>query len=126
MWNNYPDGMRESDIPGYNEYDITINAECGAPDVTLGFVDLDHVNAYILKIYNLVNKEFLKGKNPDLGVVLTRLDELKKIVNNPVKTEVHNCPFDDEVEAVGDGSEIYWTCPWCESEHQFTRDRDDY
>jgi hypothetical protein len=121
MWNNYPDGMRESDIPGWNEYDTSVtDATCDASDVTLSFVDLEIVESYLIKIYNLVNNEFLKINSDELKTILDKISELTKIIKHPVNAEVYNCPFNDDVEAVGDGNEIYWSCPWCQTEHQFT------
>ena len=125
MYNNYPDGMKESDIPGWNDWDTTIVGECNTADVKINVVDLEIVLNYLISIRKIVENDFAtNGDNPDLGVALDRINQLITMVRNPVSAEVYNCPFNGEVDALGSGNTLYWQCPWCETEHEWEMQHD--
>jgi hypothetical protein len=118
MYNNYPDGMRESDIPGWNDWDTTLDGTCDAPDVTVGLVDIDTFRVYLISIRKILENKFLPSNDENLKKAIDRVNELINLVNNPMKAEVYNCPFEGEVDAVGSGNTLYWNCPICQTEHE--------
>ena len=125
MYNNYPDGMRESDIPGWNDWDTVIYGTCDAPDVMVDVVDLDTFRSYLVSIRKILENKFLPTNDAGLKLAIDRVNELIKIANNPMKAEIYNCPFDGEVDAIGSGNTYYWQCPICEVEHEQEIPRDD-
>ena len=118
MYSNYPDGMRESDIPGWNDWDTTVDGTCGASDVMIDVVDVDMFRSNLLSIRKILENKFLPSNDAGLKLAIDRVNELLKFTNNPMNAEVHNCPFEGDVDAIGSGNTAYWQCPICEVEHE--------
>jgi hypothetical protein len=115
MW-NYPDGMRESDIPGWNEWETMIDATCNNA-MDLDFIDLDELKDMIKVITFLEAKDGMVGRANNFSIISKELQKVNNLLNNPTKFYVE-CDFKGEVEAICDGNSYGWQCPKCNAEHE--------
>jgi hypothetical protein len=115
MW-NYPDGMRESDIPGWNEWETMIDATCNY-GMDLKFVDPDELKDIVQRIASLVSKDGMAGRTNHFAEISKELEKANNLINDAPIFYVE-CDFKGEVEAICDGNSYGWQCPKCNAEHE--------
>jgi len=119
----YPAGMRESDIPGWDEREMEIYARCDAPDAEVRVADLDHALNIASWIKKLIENEINgveppKGYGPNLERALQKVENIKTVLSYKTTAVVDFCPFEGDVEALFSGGTAAWQCPICNAEHE--------
>lgn len=130
MYNNYPPGVRESDIPGYDQQEHVEHRECGATDVTLPVVDVYQIDSAVQGALGYIKRHQSGDAEPGrVGVPLldravNRLTYAVKLLNDEALNADTDCPFEGEVEVIYGGGTWGWECPLCGTEHQGEIERD--
>jgi hypothetical protein len=132
MYNNYPPGVRESDIPGYDDQYHTEHRQCGASDVSLLVVDVNEISSAVTAAVDYIKRH--QERDGESGVAaavtfldkaVTRLSYASKLLGDNMFVEA-DCPFEGEVDVLYGGGAWGWDCPLCGTEHQgdIKRERD--
>lgn len=132
MYNNYPPGVRESDIPGYDQREFMEHRTCDATEVMFKTIDVYSVDSAVQTALGYVKRhQDGDGESGVLGTPLldravSRLTYAVKLLNDEAYDVDGDCPFEGEVEVIYGGGTWSWECPLCGSEHQGEIKRDDY
>ena len=130
MYNNYPPGVRESDIPGYDQQEHVEHRTCGATEITLQVVDVGQVAMAVRDALGHIKRHQNGDGDPGrVGIPLldravNRLTYAAKLVNEEMLQADADCPFEGEVEVTYGGGTWGWECPLCGTEHQGEIERD--
>ena len=130
MYNNYPPGVRESDIPGYDDHYSTETRECGATEIKLKAIDVYdlsvHVEGALTSVKRHLSGDGEPGKIgiPHLDRAVNRLTYAVGLLKDQVLEADADCPFEGEVEVCYGGGTWSWECPLCGTEHQGDIERD--
>jgi len=107
---NYPDGMRESDIPGWWD---TESVKVCVSEKQVHVVPLslfDSLQELLMEVSAMKDAEFPEIR-PYLKDLFNRLRSLLSEIT--IGGETLECAFDDEVIVDSDG----WDCPVCETHY---------
>lgn len=122
MW-NYPPGMKESDIPGFNDWETTEERTCEASDAivvtmdTVGlYLDLGWALQYLYKHQN--GDKFLGDRDYFQFSIDTLRRTRENIERYSYEVTAEKCPFKGEVDVVYSEGKIFWECPLCHNEHE--------
>jgi hypothetical protein len=122
MSNNYPPGMRESDIPGFNDWETTEERSCGIADAvvvtmdTAGlYVDIGWALEYLYK--HQKGAKFI-GERDYFDLAIDTLRRTREsIEKESYEVTAETCPFKGEVDVLYSEGKMFWECPLCHVEH---------
>jgi hypothetical protein len=122
---NYPPGMRESDIPGFNDWDTVEYRSCGSPDAIV--VAMDTVGLYVdigravEHLYKHQRGAKLVSQNNETYYDLA-IQTLKRVSSNiqceSYEVTVEKCPWKGETDITYSDDKMFWECPLCRTEHE--------
>jgi len=124
--NNYPPGVSESNIPGWNNFDLEIYVECMSKNKSIKVIDVQDAIVVSQWIKQLLSREINEPNSTDLVRALERVEQLINILNYKCTVNVDNCPFKGDVDASSDGETLFWQCPMCDTEHEDKYQYSDY
>lgn len=119
---NYPAGVtgHERQIAGYGTRDFSV--ECLREDVSgVPTALVTHLLDDIEQALNPLGGMYLDRPDhlvrDDVARARQRIEKARDVLK-AAKGEHVECGFEGDVEAVEEYGTLYWTCPWCGTEHE--------